>query len=257
MSFSLPTGFNVQGRLTDSNGINRDASDFNIKFSLYDAAAGGNLLWSKVLYPVAVKNGNFQAMLEDPGVGGKFQYLKDVFSGDSVYLEYQVLSGGGISAAEAPITPRQKLLSVPFALVAQEADSEVVPRGVMVAWGGSLNADIFNNGWCLCDGRTCQAPDGNMVTTPDLSDRFVMAGTPTEIGVSGGSDNPAIDLPGVWTSDLSGWSFHSQPGLTKYSAGYPYIFGRHRKHLLDVPPFQPGVKALYPKYFKLAFIMKL
>ena len=251
-------GFAVQGRLTDKNGVNRDADDFTIKYSLYDKPSAGSLLWSKTIDSIHVNNGNFQVTLEDPGMYGQHTLLKDALAGDELYLEFQVLGGGNISTPEDPIRPRQRLVSVPFAMLAQEADGEVIPRGVVVAWSGALNADIFSKGWCLCDGRTYTAPDGAMLTAPDLSDRFVLGGSLPEIDAAGGSDNPIIDPPGAWTSNLSGWSFHSEPGLTKNFLGIIYNgAGVHRKHLLDIPPFQPGVQALYPKFYRLAFIMKL
>lgn len=252
-SLAVPFSFNVQGRLTDADGLNRAGDDFSIKFGIYDASAGGLFLWGRTLDGVPMRNGNFQVTLEDPASEGQYQQLRDVFAGDSLFLQFQVTRVNGVAVTELSVQPRLQILSVPYALVAQEAEGETIPRGVIVAWSGSLGSEIFNNGWCLCDGRSCSG-----AATPDLSDSFVMGGDLAGIGTTGGGDDPVIDPPGVWTSGLSGWSFHSEPGLTKYYLGRYYIgLGAHRRHLLDIPPFHPGVKALYPKFYKLAYIMKI
>jgi hypothetical protein len=107
---AVPAGFNVQGRLTDSNGVNRDGT-YSMKFTIYDAPTGGVQKWTKTS-AIAVHNGNFQTVLAD--VAGQ-PPLSDVFAGDSRYLEMQVLSGAGISAPEPPLVPRQQLVSVPYA----------------------------------------------------------------------------------------------------------------------------------------------
>ena len=37
---AVPRAFNIQGRLTDANGVIRDGG-YSLRFSLYDAPAGG------------------------------------------------------------------------------------------------------------------------------------------------------------------------------------------------------------------------
>ena len=248
-AYAVPPAFNVQGKVADLNGAGYSAGDLEIKFSLFDSAAGGELLWTRTIGQIQARAGNFQVTLEDQGSGGKYQYLKDVFRNDTVYLEFQVLSGAGITTEEPPIVPRQRLVPVPAAMKAGQIRGKLFSKGMIVMWAGK-NYNV-PPGWCLCDGGTCVAPDNTQVKTPDLRDRFILgANSPAEIGVAGGSNDPLIDPPGVWSSKITGWTFYGDPGLTKYTLA-------QRKHYLDIPPFRQGPEALYPKYYKLAFIMKL
>lgn len=113
---AVPPGFNVQGRLTDAAGVNRNGSH-SLKFTIFDASSGGVPLWTNTLPSVSIRNGQFQVVVGD--VGGQ-RPMSDVFGGgDSRFLEIQVLSGPGITVAEPPMVPRQQLVSVPFALRAE------------------------------------------------------------------------------------------------------------------------------------------
>lgn len=246
---AVPPGFNVQGRLTDASGINLSADNFNVKFSIFDAQAGGTLLWGKTMNDVSVKNGGFQVTLEDPGTEGAHPLLKDALAGDTAYLEFQVVGGGPLTAPEPPVVPRQQLVSVPFAIRAGRVSRPQFPKGVIVMWSGQASAAPA--GWCLCDGRTCATPEGGSVTTPDLSGKFIMgAKDSADVGGTGGGDDPIIDPPAAWSTAISGWSFHSYPGLTKDAT-------KVRWQKFDIPAVQMGPGYFYPKYYKLAYIMKL
>ena len=112
---AAPSGFNVQGRLTDANGVNREGN-FGLQFSIFSAVEGaGGLLWTRIYDPVSVTNGLFQKILED--VGGQ-PTLSSVFSGPPRWLEIRVLSGPGMSAPEQPLVPRQAIASVPYSIEA-------------------------------------------------------------------------------------------------------------------------------------------
>ena len=64
-ALAAPPGFNVQGRLTDAGGVNRDGP-VSITFRIFEAANGGLSRWSRTFDLVPVRNGNFQVLLEDP-----------------------------------------------------------------------------------------------------------------------------------------------------------------------------------------------
>ncbi|MFA6093808.1 MAG: hypothetical protein WCU88_09625 [Elusimicrobiota bacterium] len=146
VSSAVPPGFNIQGRLTDSSGVNRNGSH-SLKFTLFDASTGGTALWTKTFETVSVRNGNFQVVLGD--VQGQTP-LSEVFSADSRFLEIQVLSGPGIAAPETPLVPRQQLVSVPYSLRAGTAswlasDGPVTLPGVSVAGDVHLSGKLFTN----------------------------------------------------------------------------------------------------------------
>ena len=62
--WAIQAGFNIQGRLTDTNGDNKNGT-FQVKFSVYDAA--NTLAWEKTMPDILVQNGNFQVDLKGPG----------------------------------------------------------------------------------------------------------------------------------------------------------------------------------------------
>lgn len=116
---AVPPGFNIQGRLTDAAGVNREGN-YSIKFTLYDAPTGGAVLWTRTYTALTVRNGNFQTVIGD--TAGQ-PMISDVFAtGDTRYLEIQVLSGPGVSSPEQPLVPRQQLMSVPYALRAASVE---------------------------------------------------------------------------------------------------------------------------------------
>jgi hypothetical protein len=143
---SAPPGFNIQGRLTDGNGVNREGN-YSLKFTIYDAPTGGTAIWTKTFASLTVRNGNFQTVLGD--TAGQ-PVLSDVFaSGDSRHLEIQVLSGPGVSGPEPPLIPRQQLVSVPYALRAatvEKADVISSTAAIVFQTGGTERARIAPGG---------------------------------------------------------------------------------------------------------------
>lgn len=111
---AVPAAVTVQGRLTDSEGLGRNGA-FAVRFSVYGAETGGTALWTKTVSSLPVRGGTFQLLLaETPGQ----PRLADVFSGGAAFLELQVLSGPGVLSPEESMTPRQPLVSVPYAIKA-------------------------------------------------------------------------------------------------------------------------------------------
>jgi len=106
--YSAPNYVNYQGRLIDSIG-NPLSGNYNITFKLYDAASGGNLLWSET-QNVNSDNGIFNAVL-----GSVSSLPSNVFSNDSLYLEIQI-------GAET-LSPRTRLYSSPYARYAAHLGS--------------------------------------------------------------------------------------------------------------------------------------
>lgn len=129
--------------------------------------------------------------------------------------------------------------------------SAVVPRGVIVMWGGSAN-DV-PAGWALCDGQGGR---------PDLRDRFIVgAGHEYAVGATGGTNEvkltveqiPAHNHPYKFTgADLvASWKnadrFYNQSGEYKNHANTKYTesTGGGEAH------------ENRPPYYALCFIIKL
>lgn len=103
-----PNLLNYQGRLVAGNTV--VSGNFNITFSIYDAATGGNLLWAET-QAVAVANGQFNVLL-----GRNVPLPNTIFAGaGDRYLGVKVEN-------DAEMSPRFQLVSAAFALRASQAD---------------------------------------------------------------------------------------------------------------------------------------
>ncbi|PIS47529.1 MAG: hypothetical protein COT17_03030 [Elusimicrobia bacterium CG08_land_8_20_14_0_20_51_18] len=168
---AVPAGFNIQGRLTDMNGINRDGT-YQMTFSIFDAATGGIALWEQN-FSLSVQNGNFQVILQGPDKNNK--PLEDTVKNlEAAYVEIMV-------SGEAPMVPRQPLLRSPF------ASSDKIPAGTILNYASITPPE----GWLLCNGQSifkddypelfavigctfgCPIAEPNKFNLPDLRGEFV------------------------------------------------------------------------------------
>jgi|GEM_PF-867671 len=123
-----PQMINYQGYLTDAAG---DPIDYpvDITFRIYDDSTAGNLLWDESHLAVSVEQGVFNVLL-----GSVDSISVAVFDGDTRYLEIAVDGRG-------PMTPRRRMVSVPYAIRAQKADEadndwEISGNNVFTGHGG-------------------------------------------------------------------------------------------------------------------------
>lgn len=115
----VPASFNYQGVLRDGAGNELDASAQTIEFRLYENASGGDFCWGRSYQVLLSSNGLFNVELSDASGtlldNSKTELLPNVISENpSLYL------GLTVSGA-SEISPRQQLLSVPYALVAGDS----------------------------------------------------------------------------------------------------------------------------------------
>jgi len=166
-AWAIPAGFNIQGRLADANGINKDGT-FQIKFSVYSGDIGGTPVWEKSFNSVVVKNGNFQVILQGQG-DNSAQLETAVKDLEAAYVEIKV-------GTEAPLVPRQPLLRSPFASsdkivskadVLVQSDSQSSGSGLITLRTGSADRlTILNNGNV---GVGNNAPDKKLVVSGDAA----------------------------------------------------------------------------------------
>jgi hypothetical protein len=106
----LGTAFTYQGRLTV--GTNLANGSFDLRFSPYDAAAGGALVVLRLTNrPVAVSDGIFMVALD---------FGSNAFTGSARWLEVGVRSSGSAGPYEV-LSPRQQIAPTPYALYATVA----------------------------------------------------------------------------------------------------------------------------------------
>ena len=100
-AFAVPTKMNQQGRLVDEAGDGLDGIHA-LSFSLYDAATGGNQVWTES-FQTEFDRGYYSVEL------GNLTPLDDVLFGNGALWLELTIDGEVLS-------PRQEVVSVPFAL---------------------------------------------------------------------------------------------------------------------------------------------
>lgn len=108
----VPHLLRYQGTLIDSNNVSLYGS-YDLKFCIYDAAAGGNLLWAETQTAVSVSDGIFSVLL------GNITALDLPFDKD-YWLSTEVGTSG-------EMFPRQRITSVGYAIRAETAEKLANP----------------------------------------------------------------------------------------------------------------------------------
>jgi len=117
-SSAVPGTFSAQGRLLTSAGMPATGS-VSIVFTVYDAATAGTSLWTET-QSVTLDSGYFSARL-----GEVTAIPISVFDGSTRYL--------GVTVGTDPeMTPRQALVSVPYALMANNVVGDITPTSISV-----------------------------------------------------------------------------------------------------------------------------
>jgi hypothetical protein len=107
---AVPPYLSEQGRLFDDEGAPVEDGTISITFAIYGAATGGSALWTET-QTIATEDGYFSAVLGDMSNGGT-PIPPALFDGSTRYLGVKV-------GSDPEMTPRQPLVSVPYALVAR------------------------------------------------------------------------------------------------------------------------------------------
>lgn len=119
---SVPPLVNYQGQLAGSDATPLRTGDYVLEFRIFDAASSGTLVWGPQTFNgqggagfgpmIPVVQGWFNVMLGPSDQSGRS--LTSAFDAATRFIEVRIGSG-------VPITPRQQLISAPFALKAGEA----------------------------------------------------------------------------------------------------------------------------------------
>jgi len=156
----------------------------------------------------------------------------------------------------------------------KEYNNDLLPRGVIVMWSGTLAS--IPAGWALCDGKSYTAPNGDSVTTPDLRNRFILSSSAGENpGGIGGSHSITLStsqLPAhTHTGTTAGAGGHSHTldlkGVGRFGGGEgtwgsgasqsTSAIGDHSHAFTTASTGSGSLIDIRPSYYKLAFIMKL
>jgi hypothetical protein len=143
---AAPSLMNFQGRLTKPDGTPVANGTYALRFSLWDAASGGTEKWSQTINSVTVTNGTFSALLS-PSTAGLFN--------GNLWLEIKI-------GSNAPLTPRQQIVSVAYAMKANSVPDGSITSGSLLdgtitgadiangsITGDKLASNVLNNVWKL------------------------------------------------------------------------------------------------------------
>lgn len=131
---SPPERLTYQGFLVDGNGValgNSAPKNYDVIFRIYNDQSAGNLLWSEQ-QTLTVDKGYFSALLgEGASTGEPRPLLSTVFRGPTASERYVgiTVKGIGSGGANVDILPRLRLLTSPYAFLAQNANKIVQDTG--------------------------------------------------------------------------------------------------------------------------------
>ena len=190
---NVPHLINYQGKLTDSNGNSMITKDYSLSFSIYSGANALTPVWGPQIFDgindvghgakVPVVRGYFNVILGPVDVNNiSINQAFESFS--ETYVEISFFEDN----AFVPVVPRQRILSTPYAMVAENANhakvaykaihhSNTLPVGTVVPFFGVT----LPLGWLFCDGSLITDEDKyrQLKTTlgsnilPDLSETFI------------------------------------------------------------------------------------
>jgi hypothetical protein len=243
---SIPQLVNYQGKLTDAYGGALETKEYTLEFNIYDNATAVTVVWGPQIFDggsatghgakVPVVRGYFNVILGQ--VDTTNRSIAIAFGGPNRYIGIKV-------DGAAEISPRQQILSTPYAL-------NGVPAGTIVAFGGNT----IPPGWLLCNGAAYKSTtypalyaailtswgngtdDGDVNTNfnvPDLMGRFLRGKdfnngrdpdrlSRTSIRTGGATQDAVGSLQGEatkkpitdFTTDSPGNHSHGIPGMINY-----------------------------------------
>ena len=124
---AAPALLNFQGRLANPGGNPVPNGTYSIRFSLWDAVTAGTEKWNQTVATVAVKNGTFAVLLNTN--------TANLFDGN-LWLETQI-------GSDVPLTPRQQLVTVAYAMKANSVPDDSITTA-KIADGSITQAKLAN-----------------------------------------------------------------------------------------------------------------
>lgn len=166
----VPGSINYQGRLLNSSGASVTDGTYTIAFRLYGGPSGANPLWG-ASHSVVISAGNFNVVLGEGGSAVSNAQGTNILAGlgatTTPYLGLTVLTDSSGATLNNPqeIQPRMRLLSSPYALVAEAARmSDTSAYATNAGTLGGLLPSQF-----LQPGSTAPSTLGGALTVPSLA----------------------------------------------------------------------------------------
>lgn len=203
---AVPGLMNYQGTLIDSGGTAVALGTYTLEFRIYDSAEAGTVVWGPLMLDggtatghgpqvYVTAEGNFNVMVGPQDTAGR--QLTNAFNGADRYLEVAFDDG---SKTLQTLSPRQKILSAPFALRAGNADTLDGQHGayflnIANMAAGTLSADRFSAYSDLtAEGLLDNNADSDLLTRAQTDTRYVneaQSGSVTSAMITDGTVSPA------------------------------------------------------------------
>jgi hypothetical protein len=121
---SIPQLINYQGMLTNAEGQPLETKEYKLSFSIFNQPTAGEAVWGPQIFDgrygdgrgakVPVVRGHFNVILGDKDINGRL--IIEAFQSKDAYLEI-------IIENNSPISPRQQILSSPYAVQSEKANT--------------------------------------------------------------------------------------------------------------------------------------
>jgi hypothetical protein len=227
---SVPALINYQGRLVNTNGSAVGTGDYELRFRIWDAPTGGSLVWGPQVFDgrsgpgfgpvVPVVHGWFNVILGPLDTNGV--PIAGAFAGTNRFLDIQL-------GTNAPFSPRQQVLSAPYALQAGLADQARVALTALsartadaaasllgTATTGPLTLHVATNGLDGNDGLSWAAPKRTIQAAVDAVPGQIRHRVQIRIGP--GEYPEAVEIvekrvanPGIGSLELIGMGLPANP----------------------------------------------
>lgn len=198
---AVPSVMNFQGRIVTPSGNPVPDGTYSIRFSLWDAVTGGTEKWNQTVASVPVKNGTISVPMSG--------FPANTFDG-SVWVEIQI-------GTDAPLSPRQQLGSVPYAMKANTVPENAITTAKI--------ADIAVTAAKLANGAVTPTKLSDLaVLTAKIADLAVTTAKLADSSVTTPKiANGAVTLPKIGSDVGIVPPGHSILGLSEVSpSGYTY-----------------------------------
>ena len=204
----VPSLLNFQGKLTKPDGTPVADGPYDIRFSLWDAGSGGTEKWNQTLLAVNSHNGLFAVLLNTS--------TPNLFD-NNLWLEIKV-------GTDTPLTPRQQLVSVAYALKANTVPDNSITSAKIhdVDWTKVINAPSL----------PFSLPFSGIADTPDAAFQITNHGSNAIAGITDYNGYAGLygrslgqsgfGIIGQGANYSGGGFFSSESGNGIYS----YAFGR-------------------------------
>src|ERR1051325_8753350 len=143
---TVPALINYQGKLVNSNGLPVSTGDYQLRFRIYDAVTDGNLIWGPQIFNgqpgsgygplVSVVQGWFNVILGPVDTNGVS--IANAFTGTNRFMEIQL-------GTNPPFSPRQQILSAPFALRANSAGIADIAQQAVFAQSATVASNFIQS----------------------------------------------------------------------------------------------------------------